>query len=93
MFPYITAILASVTGLLASLSMLVMIAAGLANAKPQQITQGKWMMWSIVAVQVLTLIASIWLMVKHKPWPASIVGIFPLVGVITLIIVLVKIEW
>lgn len=51
------------------------------------------MMWGIVAVQVLSLAITVWLMLRHKPWPASIVGMSPLVCVITLLIVLVAIEW
>lgn len=93
MIPYIAAILASVTSVLGSLCMLVLLMAGLANAKPAQLTQGKWMMWGIVAVQVLSLAITVWLMLRHKPWPASIVGMSPLVCVITLLIVLVAIEW
>jgi hypothetical protein len=93
MIPNIVAILASVTSVLTSLGTIVMIMAGLANAKPGQVEQGKWMMWSIVAVQAIALAASIWLMMKHKPWPATIVGMIPFVCVITLIVVLVKIEW
>ena len=93
MLPAIVAILASVTSVLTSLCMLVMIMAGLANAKPAQLEQGKWMMWGIVAVQVLSLAAAVWLMVRHKHWPASIAGIVPFVAVVTLVIVLVKLEW
>jgi cell division protein FtsW (lipid II flippase) len=93
MIPTIVAILASITSVLTSLGTIVMIMAGLANSKPAQLTQGKWMMWSIVAVQAIALAASIWLMMKHKPWPATIVGIIPFVCVVALLVVLVKIEW
>lgn len=89
----LVAIVASIIGVLASLSTLVMLAAGMANAKPAHLAQGKFMMWSIVAMQVLALAAAIWLMVKHKPWPAAAVGIVPLAAVIVLIVVLVVIEW
>lgn len=89
----LVAILASIAGLLSSLCMLILFMAGLANAKPAQLQQGKWMMWGIVAVQVVSLAAAVWLMVKHKGWYASAAGIFPLVVVIVLIVILVKIEW
>ena len=89
----LVAILASIAGLLSSLCMLVLFMAGLANAKPAQLQQGKWMMWGIVAVQVLSLAAAVWLMVKHKPWIASAAAITPFVVVVVLIVILVKIEW
>ena len=93
MLSLFVAILASVTSVLSSLCALVMMMAGLANSTPAQLEQGKWMMWGIVAVQVLSLAVAIWLMVRQKHWPASIVGIIPFVAVVTLVIVLVKIEW
>ena len=93
MVPTLVAIAASIIGMLSSLCMLVLFMAGLANAKPAQLQQGKWMMWGIVAVQVVSLAAAVWLMVKQKGWHASAVGIFPTVVVIVLIVILVKIEW
>jgi hypothetical protein len=73
--------------------MLILLMAGLANAKPAQLQQGKWMMWGIVAVQVVALSAAVLLMLKHKPWMASAAGIAPFVVVVVLIVILVKIEW
>jgi len=89
----LVAILASIAGVLSSLCMLVLLMAGLANAKPAQLQQGKWMMWGIVAVQVLSLAAAVLLMVRHKLWLASAAGIAPFVVVVVLIVILVKIEW
>lgn len=89
----LVAIFASIVGLLSSLTTLVMLMAGMANAKPAHLEQGKWMMWGIVLMQVVALGAAIWLMVKHKPWVATVAGIFPLVAVVVLVVVLVKIEW
>jgi len=87
------AILSSAVGVLSSLTMLVLLMAGLANAKEAHIQQGKWMMWGIVAVQAISLAAAIWLMVRHKHWYACAAGITPLVVVIALIVILVRIEW
>ena len=89
----LVAIVATIVGVISSLCMLVLLMAGLANAKPAQLQQGKWMMWGIVAVQVAALAAAVWLMVRHKPWWASAAGIAPLAVVIVLIVILVKIEW
>jgi hypothetical protein len=89
----IVAILASIVGIISSLGMLILLMAGLANAKPAQLQQGKMMMWGIVLVQVVALVAAVWLMVKHKPWLASATGIAPFVVVVVLIVILVKIEW
>lgn len=89
----LVAILASIVGIMSSLGMLILLMAGLANAKPAQLQQGKWMMWGIVAVQVVALTGAVWLMLKHKPWMASAAGITPFVVVVVLIVILVKIEW
>jgi uncharacterized membrane protein YfhO len=93
MMQNVAAVAASIIGGISTLSMLVLLMAGLANAKPAQVQQGKWMMWSLVLLQVVVLAVGIVLMVKHKPWPAAIVGISPLMVVIVLIVILVKIEW
>ncbi|MBL8874390.1 MAG: hypothetical protein JNM86_01185 [Phycisphaerae bacterium] len=86
-------IFASLVGVFSTLCMIVLLAAGLANAKLPQIQQGKWMMWGLLIFQILVLTGAIWLMVKHKPWPAAAVGISPLVVVIALIVILVVTEW
>lgn len=93
MLQLLTPIAASIIGLLGSLSTLVLLMAGMANAKTAHLQQGKWMMWGIVIVQALSLTAAVWLMVRHKPWHASIAGIFPLIVVVVLIGILVEIEW
>ncbi len=87
------AIVATLVGMLSSLCMLVMLMAGLANAKPSHIQQGKWMMWGIVLVQVAAAILAVWLMVHRRHWSACIAGIVPLVVVVLLVVILVKIEW
>ena len=89
----LAAVAALVVGLMSTLSTLVLLMAGLANSKPAQIQQGKWMMWILVLLQIVVLAAAILLMIKHRPWPAAIVGITPLFVVIVLIAILVKIEW
>lgn len=88
-----TAIVASAIGVLSSVTMLVLLAASLANAKPANIQQAKWMALGIGLVQLLSLITAIWLMTRDKHWYAAAAGIFPLVAVLTLVIVLVRIEW
>ena len=44
---------------MSTLSTLVLLMAGLANSKPAQIQQGKWMMWSLVLLQIVVLAAAI----------------------------------
>ncbi|GJQ31000.1 MAG: hypothetical protein HBSAPP03_28840 [Phycisphaerae bacterium] len=90
---YLLAIVASIVGLLSSLTTLVMLMAGMANAKPAHLQQGKMMMWGIVLMQAIAIAGAVWLMVKHKPWYAAATGIFPLAAVVVLVIVLVWIEW
>lgn len=84
---------ASLVGVFSTLCMIVLLAAGLANAKPAQLQQGKWMMWGLFLLQLVVLVGAIVLMVKHKPWPAAAVGISPLAVVIVLVVILVMIEW
>lgn len=89
----IVAIVASIIGVLGSLSMLLILALGLANAKPANIQQAKWMALGIGVVQLASLAIAIWLMTRDKHWYAAGAGIFPLFAVIALTIVLVRIEW
>jgi hypothetical protein len=93
MLQLLAAIVASIVGVLSSLTTIVFLMTSLANAKPLAIQQGKGMMWGIVAVQAICLTLAIWLMTRHKHWYASMAGIFPLVVVVVLIIILVKLEW
>ena len=93
MMQNVAAVAASIIGGISTLSMLVLLMAGLANSKPAQLQQGKWMMLGLLILQLVVLVGAIVLMVKHKPWPAAIVGISPLMVVIVLIVILVKIEW
>lgn len=93
MLQFILAIISLLIGMLASLCMLVLMMAGLANANEAHLRQGKWMMWGIVVVQLLALIAAIWLMVQRKHMVASVAGFVPVVVVVALLVILVKIEW
>ncbi|MBX3380764.1 MAG: hypothetical protein KF805_11785 [Phycisphaeraceae bacterium] len=89
----VASVFASLVGVFSTLCMIVLLAAGLANAKPAQLQQGKWMMWGLFLLQLVVLVGAIVLMVKHKPWPAAAVGISPLAVVIVLVVILVMIEW
>lgn len=93
MLQFILAIISSLIGMLASLCMLVLMMAGLANSNEVHLRQGKWMMWGIVAVQIISLVVAIWLMVQRKHAFACAAGFLPVVVVITLLVVLIKIEW
>lgn len=93
MLQYLPAILALIVGAFSSLSMIVLLMAGMANSKEDHLRQGKRMMLAIALMQLAVLVAGVWLMVADRPWSASAVGIFPLVAVVVLIVILVKIEW
>ena len=86
-------ILSMLIGGISSLTTLVMLLAGGANSTPTQIRQIKWMIASVVLVQVLALAGSIWLLIEKRGWPSCFVGVSPLIFAIVLVIVLVKIEW
>lgn len=93
MLQYLPAILALIVGVLSSLSMIVLLMAGMANANDAHLRQGKRMMLSIALMQLVVIAGCVWLMLVDRPWTASAVGIFPLVAVVVLIVILVKIEW
>lgn len=93
MLQFALAILSTLAGLLASLTTLVFLMAAMANASQTEVRQGKFMMLGVAAAQIAALLLSIWLMAERKHLPAAIVGILPLVGVVTLFIVLLNIEW
>lgn len=82
------AILANIISIFASLMLVVMLLAGGANSKPEQITQIKRWMFSIFIIAAAGLMASIWLMVVGKPWHGAGAGIAPTVYVIGLFIYL-----
>ena len=89
----IFAILSMIVGILASLTILVMLMAGGANSSEAQIRQIKWMMLSVAVVQVLALAGSIWLLIEHRGGLACAAGILPFVYAVVLVTVLVKLEW
>lgn len=93
MIQLLPAIAALFIGVLSSLGMLVLLMAGMANAKEDHLRQGKRMMLAIALMQLVVLVAGVWLMVADRPWIASAVGIFPLMAVVVLVVILVKIEW
>lgn len=89
----VLAILSMIIGGISSLTMLVMLMAGGANATPAHIRQIKWMMVSVLVVQVLSLVGSIWLLIEQRGWSSCIVGLIPFIYAIVLVTVLVKLEW
>lgn len=89
----LVAIITSALGLVGSFGMLVLLMAGMANAKPDHIQQGKAMMWGIAIMQVVCLAGAIWLWTLRRPWHASAAGLAPLLIVAILLTVLVVVEW
>lgn len=91
--PTIAAVLSNILGVLASLTMIILLLVSAANAKPEMLAQIKWMSLSIAGLEVISLGVSIWFLTHQRPWQAAIAGIVPLLAVIVLVIVLVKMEW
>ncbi len=89
----VLAVLGIVAGAAASLVMIVMLLAGGANAKPETITQIKWLMAATALVGLLAVIGAIWTFTQGKHGLSGALGVAPLVYVIVLTIVLVKLEW
>lgn len=80
------AILATAIGCGASLALLVLVMASLANSTPAQLTAGKRWMLVIAVGGFLTLATAVWLLVVGRPWTSALVGGFPLVAMIGLFI-------
>lgn len=89
----VAAVMSIGIGLLATLTMLVMLIAGGANSTPAEITQIKWMMIGVALVGLVGLVGGIWGIVAGRPWLGAGFGIAPLVASIALVVVLVKLEW
>ena len=89
----IVAIASMLVGVLATLVMIVMFLAGGANATEAAIRQTKWMMASVVVVQVVSLIGSIALLNAGRSGLACTAALAPVAYAIVLVTILVKIEW
>lgn len=91
--PTLAAILSNVISVVAALGMIVLLLAGGANAKPETITQIKWMTIGIGVLTLATLTISAWLAAHGRGWHAAGVGLLPTLVIVVLLIVLVKLEW
>lgn len=87
------AILSIVAGLLATLTMLVMIMAGGANAKPNDIRILKIAMVSVIVVGLGATIAAVTLIVRGKSGLAALVGLIPVVFDVALVVVALVTEF
>ena len=83
---------ANLVGILATLTMLVMMMAGGANSTAAQISRIKWIMLSIAVVALVSVAGSIWSMVAGRWGTASAVGIVPAVYCVTLAVVFLRME-
>ncbi len=89
----LAAILSNLVSVVAALGMIVLLLAGGANAKPETITQIKWMSIGVGVVTLCAVAISAWLATHGRPWHAAGVGLAPTLLVVVLLIVLVKLEW
>lgn len=89
-------VLAAVTnaaGVLTTLCLIVFLMAGGANSKPAQITILKSLMIATLVVGLLSLGGSIWSMVAGRPGLGAIIAAIPIAFAITLITILVWLEF
>jgi hypothetical protein len=93
MFATILTVVAMLSGMIASVTMVVMFLAGAANSDPIAIRQMKWMLASVVLVQFLALGGSSGLRIVARPWLACGAGLFPAVYAVILTTVLIRTEW
>jgi hypothetical protein len=92
-FAIVAAALAMAISLVSTVCTAVLLMASGANASDRAISQIKWMMTGIAAAQVLSLVVSIWLLLRGRGWVAAAVGATPAVLVAILVVVLVRLEW
>jgi hypothetical protein len=79
--------------ILVTLMMLVMMAAGCANAKPAQLTIMKWLALSVAAACFAGIGGAVWTFIAGRYGWSTGLGAFPTVYIVVLVIILVKIEF
>lgn len=89
----VLAVLSMGAGALCTVCVLVFLLACGANASPAQSMQLKWMLIGVALVGAGCFFGAIWAVVAGLPWLGVGLGLTPIVLDITLIIVLVIIEW
>ncbi len=89
----VLAILSNLISLGVALMLLVLLLASGGNSSPKQITQLRILIWSVIALVVISLVASIWTFVKRRYGIAAGVGIVPAVGCIVLLIWMLVTQW
>lgn len=90
---YVLASLLTAGSGLITLTFLVMLMAGGANAKPAQITQIKVLMLVSTALGLGCLGGAVWAMLAGRPLTGAWVGAIPGVFCVVVVIVMLKTEW
>lgn len=90
---HVLAILANLISLAAWLVMTVLLLASGANSSPKQITQIRIFLWSVAAITLLSLIASIWAFVQARLGLSIGIGILPAAACIGLLLWMLVTEW
>jgi len=82
------AILSTLTGMGATLLMLVLLLAGSPNSTPAQLSQIKWLMLSVAVVGLIGTVAAIWSMCVHRHGLGAAIGFAPALFVVILFVIL-----
>lgn len=84
--------LTAASGLI-TLTFMVMLMAGGANAKPAQITQIKVMLLASAVIGLGCLGGAVWAMIAGRPLTGAWIGAVPAVLCVLVVIVMIKTEW
>lgn len=92
-FAVTLAVLANLSGLVASLFLLVMLMASGANSTPAQITLIKQLMLAVSVVALLGLGGGVWSLVMGRSWLAAGLGFFPCLFAVSLVTIAFKLKF
>ena len=84
------AILSTLSGIGATLLMLILLLAGSPNSTPAQLSQIKWLMLSVAFFGLFGVVAAVWSMCIHRYSLAAAFGFAPVLFVVILFIILLK---
>lgn len=83
---YVMAAVSTAAGALASLGLLVLVMASMANSTDAQLAAAKRWMLVIAAGGVIAAAGAVWLALHGRPWTGAAVGGLPVAGMIGLFI-------
>lgn len=75
--PLALAIMCSLAGLLATVSLAVLLLASMPNSTPARLVETRWWMAAVASVGLGGLIGAVWALAADRPWIAAGIGLGP----------------